>query len=202
MAATSFEETIVSAGHAAVVRVSTGTRFSVVDVEGGQVGDLFVFSDADRTESASASHTRSIIAKLFPRPGDTIYSNRRRPMLLLEEDISPGRHDTLYAACDPRRYEMLGVTEPHRSCAMNLAEAMEPYGGLLAPTPQPFNVFMEVEVDSNGELSVRPASSQRGDHLVFLALMDCFVVLSSCPMDIKEISTGGITPLSIRIHQP
>jgi hypothetical protein len=31
--------------------------------------------------------------------------------------------------------------------------------------------------------------------------MDCYVVLSSCPMDIKEISSGGITPLAIDVEE-
>jgi len=46
-------------------------------------------------------------------------------------------------------------------------------------------------------MTTRPASSKAGDHLVFRALVDVHVVLSSCPMDIVVISTGGITPLAI-----
>ena len=116
-------------------------------------------------------------------------------MLVLEADRSPGRHDTQYGACDPRRYEMLGATGPHRSCATNLEEALVDFGGLLVPTPQPFNVFMEVDVSAEGELSVLPATSQPGDSLDFLAVMDLIVVLSSCPMDINPISSGGISEI-------
>ena len=91
-----------------------------------------------------------------------------------------------------------GATGPHRSCATNLEEALVDFGGLLVPTPQPFNVFMEVDVSAEGELSVLPATSQPGDSLDFLAVMDLIVVLSSCPMDINPISSGGITPLGLR----
>ena len=190
---------VIPGGTAKAVRLDANTRFSVVDTEGGQVGDLFAFNAEDTGEFASASHTRSIIKKLFPRPGDTIYTNLRRPILALEEDDSPGHHDTQYAACDPMRYEMLEVTTPHRSCATNLAEAMVDFGGLRVPTPQPFNIFMEVEVDIEGNLSIRPATSQPGDQLVFRTLMDTVVALSSCPMDIYDISTRGISPLSIQV---
>jgi len=31
-------------------------------------------------------------------------------------------------------------------------------------------------------------------------LIDCYVVLSSCPMDIIEISSGSITPLAIDVE--
>jgi uncharacterized protein YcgI (DUF1989 family) len=31
--------------------------------------------------------------------------------------------------------------------------------------------------------------------------MDCLVVLSSCPMDIVNISVGGITPLELQVSE-
>ena len=189
----------VPAGTGRAVRILANTKFSIVDLEGGQVGDLFAFNALDGTEFASASHTRSVIAKLFPRPGDTIYSNLRRPILRLEQDDSPGRHDTLYAACDARRYEMLGVKEPHRSCAANLAEAMDDFGGLRVPTPQPFNLFMEAVVDPDGNIRVDQATSEPGSHIIFRALMDVVVALSCCPMDVYKISSGEITPLAIEV---
>jgi hypothetical protein len=193
------ERLLVAPGTAGSLRVTAGTQLSVVDVEGGQVGDLFAFNAHDTTEFASAPHTRLIIEKLFPVEGDAIYSNLRNAMLTVERDSSPRRHDTLYAACDPRRYEMLGVGGSHRSCATNLAEAMNEHGGLKVPTPQPFNLFMEVSVDAAGNTAVSPATSAAGDHILFRAVMDVILVLSSCPMDIKQISTGGITQLAIEV---
>ncbi len=183
------------------MRVDAGTTFRVVDVEGGQVGDLFAFSADDVHEYASAEHTRPATGRLVPRPGQQILTNLRRPILELVEDTSPGFHDTLYAACDPARYRLLGVDGPHRSCAGNLREVMAAQGFEDVHIPQPFNVFMDVRVDESGEMAIRPASSSAGDSLRFRALMDCYVVLSSCPMDIKEISSGGITPLAIDVEE-
>jgi uncharacterized protein YcgI (DUF1989 family) len=191
----------VPAGEGRGVRVDAGTTFRVVDVEGGQVGDLFAFSAGDVHEYASAEHTRPAIGRLVPRPGQQILTNLRRPILELVEDTSPGFHDTLYAACDPARYRLLGVDGPHRSCASNLREVMAAQGFDDVHIPQPFNVFMDVRVDESGEMAIRPASSSAGDSLRFRALMDCYVVLSSCPMDIKEISSGGITPLAIDVEE-
>jgi uncharacterized protein YcgI (DUF1989 family) len=192
---------LVSAGEGRGVRVAAGTEFRVVDVEGGQVGDLFAFAAEDVNEYASASHTRPAIGRLFPRPGQTILTNLRRPILDLLEDTSPGYHDTLYAACDPARYRLLGVEGPHRSCAENLRESMAALGITDVPVPQPLNIFMDVRVDPSGELVTRPASSRAGDSLLFRALIDCHVVLSSCPMDIIEIGSGGITPLAIDVDE-
>jgi uncharacterized protein YcgI (DUF1989 family) len=190
---------LVPAGEGRGVRMSAGTEFRVVDVDGGQVGDLFAFSADDVGEYASASHTRPSIGRLFPRPGQTILTNLRRPILELLEDTSPGYHDTLYAACDAARYRLLGVEGPHRSCAQNLRESMAEMGFTDVLVPQPLNIFMDVRVDPSGELVMRPASSTAGDSLRFRALIDCHVVLSSCPMDIIEISSGGVTPLAIDV---
>jgi uncharacterized protein YcgI (DUF1989 family) len=192
---------LVPAGEGRGVRVAAGTDFRVVDVEGGQVADLFAFTADDVGEYASAEHTRPAIGRLFPRPGQNVLTNLRRPILELVDDRSPGHHDTLYAACDPARYRLLGVEGPHRSCAQNLREAMAGLGFAAVHVPQPLNVFMDVRVDPEGKMVSRPASSRPGDYLLWRALVDCYVVLSSCPMDIIDISSGGITPLAIDIEE-
>ena len=48
----------VPGGEGRAVLVGEGQRVRVVDVAGGQVGDLFAFAAADPGEFASASHTR------------------------------------------------------------------------------------------------------------------------------------------------
>src|SRR6266566_4013734 len=126
----------VPAGEGRAVLLGEGQCFRVIDVAGGQVGDLFAFAAADPGEYASAGHTRVAIRKLFPRPGDPVLTNRRRPILSVTADTSPGRHDMLYAACDPARYALLGVESPHRSCAENLWQALEEHGFALPVVPQ------------------------------------------------------------------
>ena len=195
------ETTLVPGGEGRAVHVREGQYVRVTDVAGGQVGDLFAFAVADTGEYASAEHTRVGIGKLFPRPGDTVLTNRRRPILSVAEDTSPGRHDMLYAACDPARYGLLGAEPSHRSCVGNLREALRGHGLDIPAVPQPLNVFMDVRVHEDGTLVSYPASSRPGDFISFRAAMDCLVVLSSCPMDIVSISTGGITPLELRVHE-
>lgn len=189
----------VPAGEGRAVRVREGERVRIIDLFGGQVGDLFVFVDGQNSEYMSAEHTRPSIRRLFPVPGDVALTNRRREIVRFEEDRSPGWHDTLYAACDPPRYELLGVQSPHRSCAVNLLEAMRQLGESDVAVPQPFNLFMRVEVEPGGTLDVLPASSQPGDFVGFRALMDIVVALSSCPMDVVHINSGEITAMQIEI---
>ena len=190
----------VPGGEGRAILVRAGQIARVTDVMGGQVGDLFAVSEADPGEYASAGHTRPAIRKLFPRPGDPVLTNRRRPILTVGEDTSPGRHDMLYAACDPARYASLGAAPGHRSCAGNLLEALRAYNTTLVTVPQPLNVFMDVAPERDGTLVSHPASSQAGDFIEFRAELDCLIVLSSCPMDIVPISAGGITPLDLTVR--
>lgn len=188
--------TLVAAAHGAAVMLPADIEFAVINLEGGQMADLFAFNPSEPSEFASAFHTRSMLRKLFPQVGDVIYTNHRNGILRLVADNSPGRHDALYAACDPRRYELMGATG-HRSFASNLAEAMAQFGGLKCPTPEPFNLFQEVVPDDSGSIPIEPASAQPGDSVVFATLMDAYVAVSSCPMDLYEVNPGGITPLAI-----
>jgi len=74
-----------------------GDQLKIVDVEGGQTGDLMAYRcgvdddplcngrtfdygrkvAADTTEYLSVEHTRRMLSRLFPRAGDRLYSNRR-----------------------------------------------------------------------------------------------------------------------------
>ena len=102
------------------VRVAPGSGFRAIDLEGGQFGDLFAFLADDVPEYHAAEHTRVHVDRLFPRPGEHFVTNHRRPILLLEDDETPGIHDMLIAACDPARYTGLGVDGWHASCQENL----------------------------------------------------------------------------------
>ena len=193
------ERIVVPAREGRAARMSRGQRFRVVDVEGGQVGDLFAFASADVGEYASAEHTRVGISRLFPRVGETFLSNRRRPVLTLLDDTSPGHHDMLCAACDPTRYAALGVEGWHASCQENLEQAMAALGFPGVEVPQPINLFMNIGVREDGVMAWAPARSRPGDYVELRAEMELIVVLSSCPQDLVPISSGGLSALAIEL---
>jgi uncharacterized protein YcgI (DUF1989 family) len=187
------------------VRVGAGTRFRVVDIEGGQVGDLFAFCADDITEYASAEHTRVSTSRLFPRVGEYFVTNRRRPILHFEEDATPGLHDMLCAACDPSRYAGLGVTGWHASCQENLRRAMATLGHEHVEVPQPINLFMNIPIITHGTAQTEatigwePALTNPGDFVTMRAQTDCYVVVSACPQDIVAINNRRPTALAIDI---
>ncbi len=131
----------------------------------------------------------------MPGTGDPLYSNRRRPILTITEDTTPGIHDTLMAACDSYRYGLLGCTEYHDNCTDNLTAAM--YGlGLTAPeTPSPFNIFMNIPWTEDGELSFDPPETKPGDYVLLEAQMDLVIAFSACPQDILPINGRQRTPV-------
>lgn len=190
--------TVVPAGAGRAVALRAGQHVSVVDIEGGQVGDVFAFAADDPSEYLSASHTRTHTSRLFPRVGEEFVTNRRRPILRLVADTSPGAHDMLIAACDPERYRALGVPD-HASCAQNLRTALSQIGMHTDMVPQPINVFMCIPVGASGELSWLPAGSRRGDAITFAAAMDCVFVVSACPQDLNPINGERPTAMEIEI---
>jgi uncharacterized protein len=181
------------------VRVAAGQRFRVIDVEGGQVADTFAFRADDVGEYHSAEHTRAYVSRLFPRPGEPFVTNRRRPILWLESDDSPGVHDMLCAACDPERYTGLGVEGWHASCQENLRRAMAELGFDRVEVPQPINLFMNIPVRAGGELGWEPAPTRAGDSVTLRAEIDCVVVVSACPQDIVPINNGNPTPIAVEL---
>ena len=181
------------------MRVGAGQTLRVVDVQGGQVGDLFAYVDGDLSEHLSASHTRARINRLFPAIGEAFMSNRRRALLELVADDSPGAHDMLIAACDAERYRELGVAGGHASCADNLSRALAAHGLRPLFVPQPVNLFMNIPV-VGGRLEWLPAATRAGDGLTLRALADVLVVVSACPQDLVRINGGQPTSLALELH--
>ena len=192
---------VIPAGQGLAFRIHAGDRFRLVDPEGGQVGDLFAFAATDADKYLSAAHTRTSVSRLFPSIGEHFLTNRRRPILTLTADTSPGAHDMLIAACDPARYDGLGVAG-HASCADNLRIALSRLALATPVVPQPVNVFMNIPVGANGDLSWLPAPSRPGDAVTFEADMDCVIVVSACPMDLNPINGDRPTSLAIEFVAP
>jgi len=121
-------------------------QIRIINLEGSQVVDAWAFCTQQPDEFMSTEHTRSCLEKLIPSVGDALYSNRRRPILRIVEDTSPGVHDLLLSACDIDRYRLLGVKSYHRNCADNLIEALAEIDVTPPEIPSPFNIFENVSL--------------------------------------------------------
>ena len=144
--------------------VKQGQSIRIVNTHGSQVVDTWAFTAGMLTEFMSMEHTRATLTKLIPRPGDGLYTNRRRKILTMTEDTSLGAHDTLMAACDSERYILLGVKEYHDNCTDNLFAAMQGARAHAAGMPEPAQSLHEHPVDADGRLSFDPPTSKPGDY--------------------------------------
>ncbi|GAA5234535.1 urea carboxylase-associated family protein [Verticiella sediminum] len=185
---------LIPARQGVAVELNSGDVVRVLNTHGSQVIDAWAFNAALPAEFMSMEHTRGVLYRLSPRVGDSLYSNRRRPILTLVEDTSPGGHDTLIAACDAKRYRLLGCDHHHDNCAENLARALAGLGVPVPHTPAPLNLFMNIPVAADGTLSSQPPLSKPGDHVALRAEMACIVVFSACPQDMVPINGVGCVP--------
>jgi uncharacterized protein YcgI (DUF1989 family) len=182
------------------VRVEAGRSVRVVDPEGGQVADTWAFVADDPGEFHSAQHTRAYNSRLFPQAGEHFVTNTRRPILLLQEDATPGIHDMLVAACDPERYQGLGVEGWHASCQENLQTALREVG--VEPprfAPQPINLFMNTPALADATIDWLPAPTKAGDYVQLRAELDLVLVVSACPQDIVQINERNPGPIEIEL---
>ncbi len=174
--------------------VSGGQIVKVINTHGQQVVDTWAFNRADLTEFMSMEHSRTALGRLMPLAGQAMVTNRRRPILTVVEDTSGGIHDTLLAACDRYRYELLGCEEYHDNCTDNLAAALAELNLVPPETPSPWNLFMNIPVESDGTVSFQPPVSRPGDYVMLRAEMDCIIAFSACPQDMVPINGVDCAP--------
>ena len=174
--------------------VSEGQSVRVINTHGQQVVDTWAFRRDDLTEFMSMEHSRASLGRIMPTVGQAMATNRRRPILTLIEDTSGGIHDTLIAACDRYRYELLGCEGYHDNCTDNLASALAELGLTPPETPSPWNLFMNIPVGIDGSVSFEPPVSGPGDYITLRAEMDCIVAFSACPQDVIPINGVACVP--------
>ena len=172
-------------GKAAFVRRRQKIR--VINTHGTQVVDCWALNAGDMREYMSMEHCRVDLERYKPKTGDTMVTNKRRPILKILEDTREGAHDTLLAACDRYRYKKLGCKEYHRNCTDNFWEAMVELNLKPIELPSPFNLWQNTPVEADGTIRPNPPESKKGDYIEMRAEMNLVICLSACPQDITSI---------------
>ena len=165
------------------IPLGSGQRLQLTNTYGSQVVDTWAICADEYDEHLSMEHTRRMTGHLHPVAGDMLWSNRRRKMLLLEEDTTPGTHDTIVACCDRWLYEFYGCPPGHANCRDNYLAALAQLGIETKLVPNPLNLWMNVPVHGNS-VSITEPLSRPGDYVTFRAECDVILVLSACPMDV------------------
>lgn len=176
-----------------------GDILTVIDPQGKQVSDMVLFNSNDYGEKLSSGKTLDFEESILITKGNYLWSNRSNRMMVILEDTN-GRNDFLLAPCSKETFEiMYNYKGYHPSCLENLTINLKQYGIGQDDIPTAFNIFMNVQFDSNGKLSVLPPTSKAGDFVKFQAQMDLLVCLTSCS---AEDSNGGtFKPIQYQINK-
>lgn len=195
---------LIPARKGVAAHVSKGRVVTVINTHGSQVVDTWAFRADDLSEFMSMEHSRGAMQKVNPRKGDTLRSNRRRPMLTMVDDTSGGVHDTLIAACDRYRYEQLGHVGHHDNCTDNLHAALAALGLAPPETPSPLNLFMNIPIDGEGAIAFSAPVSTPGSYVSLRAEMDLVIAFSACPQDLVPVNGVDCVPTDahFRIDDP
>jgi hypothetical protein len=169
-------------------QLKKGEYLKVIDPKGQQVSDMVLFNANDPREKLSSGKSLDFEENIFLTTGNQLWSNRSQPMMKIVEDTN-GRNDFLLAPCSPETFEIMYEYEGyHPSCFENLYTNLAPFGITPDQIPNAFNIFMNVQVKEDGQISVEPPLSKAGDYILFEARMDLIVGLTACS---AEDSNGG-----------
>lgn len=171
---------------------------TVIDPQGMQVSDMVLFNSTDFGEKLSSGKTLDFEESILITTGNFLWSNRSRKMMEILEDTN-GRNDFLLAPCSKETFQIMYNYEGyHPSCLENLSKNLKPKGVHQDDIPTAFNIFMNVQFDSTGKLSVLPPTSKAGDFVRFQAKMDLLVCLTACSAE--DSNGGSFKPIQYKIE--
>ena len=166
--------------------LNQGDVLRVIDPEGEQVADLTAFNRNDINEWLSSGRTIDYANTIYLTTNHVLYSNRSRPMFTITKD-DVGRHDFLLTPCSPETFQIIYKDQQyHPSCFENLTTNLRPYGITPDRIPTTFNIFMNVEVDDDGRLSILPPRSRAGQSIRLRAEMDLIIGLTACSAEMSN----------------
>jgi len=179
---------IISKQSGKAFKLSKGETLTVIDPKGQQVSDMVMFNSDDLKEKLSSGKTLDFEESILLTKGNFLWSNRSNKMVKITEDTN-GRNDFLLAPCSKETFKIMYDFEGyHPSCLENFYKNLKPYGLSMDDIPTAFNIFMNVQFDTNGKLNVLTPTSKAGDYIQFEAQMDVLVCLTACS---AEDSNGG-----------
>lgn len=168
--------------------IRAGQTLRVVDIAGGQAGDLVAFHLHDLEEAFSQARTRVENRAFRVTLGHALWTDAAWPriMFTVVEDTGGG-HDLLYTPCCRYALEQrFGVSRD--GCLENLTRALRPR--LTRKVPDPLNLFFNVCADPAGPIRIGQPLSRPGSRIDLRAEMDCLVAVSTCAVPKDTPNTG------------
>ena len=181
----------------AAFKLKKGQKLKVIDAQGEQVSDMVLFNAKDRREKLSSGKTLDFEESILISSGNYLWSNRSNKMAEILEDTN-GRNDFLLAPCSPETFKvMYDYDGYHPSCFENLTTSLKKFNIEPDDIPTAFNIFMNVQFDKKGKISVEPPLSKAGDYVLFEAKMDLIVALTACSAE--DSNNGSFKPIHYKV---
>jgi hypothetical protein len=196
------EEVLVPPSHGCAFRVSRGNYFQIIDVQGQQVADLVAFKADDPAEYFSPAHTITQNWRISLKVEDVLASNKRHNLMRIIED-TVGYHDIIVPCCDPEAYLKRYGLANHRSCLVNLQEALTEIGlGQWQPHGEnAWNIFMRNQIEADGKMVYLEPTHQAGSYITLEVLEDLVCALSACPQDQTPTNGWNCSEMLVRIWE-
>lgn len=178
--------------------IRRGQVLRVTDPFGEQVSDLFSFDKHDFACRLSSGRSLDYASKIYLTTGDILYSNSSKPMFTIIED-TVRLHDFLLAPCRQEMFELQYKHKGHHpNCYENLAQSLVKHGIPESDISTTLNIFMNVKVGPDGQLTVGIPTSKAGDYIVLRSEMDMICGLTACSAE--GSNNGRFKPIDFSIY--
>jgi uncharacterized protein YcgI (DUF1989 family) len=181
-------------------RIASGATLRITDVEGRQCCDFVCFAAADPRDRFSPHVTLMRNKTISLTKGHLLYSSRHHEMFAITDDtVGTGGHDVLAGMCSQGSNEAkFGVTGTP-NCTANLTAALSTFDVPPEYLTGAFNVFMNMNIDREGGVSISEPRSGPGDHIDLRAELDCIVAISNCPQEWGPTNARRPSPIDLHV---
>lgn len=191
-------DTVVQAGDGALIRVPAGGRLRIVDTHGNQAVDTLLYDAGDIDNRYSAFDTIREQGAVYLTTGSRLLSTRLDELAVISDDTC-GRHDTIGGACAQEsnviRY---GEHVRHQHACRQTFLAYGASAGIgQRQLGHNINFFMNVPVDSAGNLRFEDGVSAPGKYVEIVASRDILVLISNCPQLNNPCNGWNPTPVQL-----
>jgi len=202
----SLRELTIPAREGRAFRIERGQVFRIFPLEDGQVADCVFYNANDTREWFHVGQTWAINAILKTGTAKSFkhfYSKPPRENLMLTTlaDTYPNHFGNMGGRCSAHLYKLRNAPAGHRSCQDNLAEALAPFGLSADEVMDVFNLFMSVDLHTDGGYVIRESGVKKSDYIELRAEMDVLAAVSACPADNIPVNNWKCSPIGVRIYE-
>jgi urea carboxylase-associated protein 1 len=193
----------IDAGDYYLGKITAGSTFRIVDIEGNQAADTLFYNANNPSERYSATDTIREQGNVYLTAGSQLRTNENNIILDIVADTC-GRHDTLGGACATEsntvRYDLEKRCMHACRDSWMLAIAEKPeYGLSKRDISHNINFFMNVPVTKSGGLTFEDGISGAGKYVEMKAKMDLIILISNCPQLNNPCNGYNPTPVELLI---